>query len=142
VEDGLEVLETRSGRKNVRSDVHARRLAERLAGLPLALASAGAYLHQSTFTFERYLEEYERRGNVDPRRPLSLQEYQERTLYATWDLSYSRLASEDAEAAKLLGLLAYFSNRRLWYQLFRAGLAEDSPRWLHDVMSSDVDSRV
>ncbi|RMZ79634.1 hypothetical protein DV737_g3329, partial [Chaetothyriales sp. CBS 132003] len=87
----------------------------------------------------RYLEEYERHWNIDPRRPLPLQEYQERTLYTTWDLSYTRLQGEDADAAKLLGLLAYFSNRRLWYKLFRVGLSEDSPPWLHRVICSDVE---
>ncbi|KAK5263058.1 hypothetical protein LTR96_011509 [Exophiala xenobiotica] len=139
VEESLEILEIRSRRKNVTSDIHARRLAERLAGLPLALATAGAYLYQSTFTFERYLQEYEKHWNIDPRRSLPLPEYQERTLYTTWDLSYTRLQSEDAEAAKLLGLLAYFSNRRLWYELFRPGLSDDSPPWLREMISSDVE---
>ncbi|KAK5425320.1 hypothetical protein LTR34_011248, partial [Exophiala xenobiotica] len=121
------------------SSLIAQRLAERLAGLPLALATAGALLRQSIFTFERYLEEYEQCWNVDPRRPLPLQEYQERTLYTTWDLSYTRLESEDANAARLLGLLAYFSNQCLWHELFRAGFSDDSPQWLRGVISSDVE---
>lgn len=52
-------------------DVHARKLATRLAGLPLALATAGTFLHKSksTWSFERYLEVYEERWQVDPRRP-------------------------------------------------------------------------
>ncbi|KAK5206781.1 hypothetical protein LTR72_012507, partial [Exophiala xenobiotica] len=83
--------------------------------------------------------EYEKHWNIDPRRSLPLPEYQERTLYTTWDLSYTRLQSEDAEAAKLLGLLAYFSNRRLWYELFRPGLSDDSPPWLREMISSDVE---
>ncbi|KAK5202230.1 hypothetical protein LTR41_012026 [Exophiala xenobiotica] len=136
VEESLEILGTRSRRNNVMSDIHARRLAERLAGLPLALATAGAYLYQSTFTFERYLQEYEKHWDIDPWRPLPLQEYQDRTLYTTWDLSFTRLQREDAEAATLLGLLAYFSNRRIWYELFRAGLSDDSPPWLRGVISS------
>lgn len=86
------------------------------------MATAGAYLRHSTFTFERYLKEYEERWGIDPRRQLSLQEYQDRTLYTTWDLSYARLQGEDADAARLLGLLAYFSHRRFWYELFQAGL--------------------
>ncbi|KIW32510.1 uncharacterized protein PV07_04047 [Cladophialophora immunda] len=139
VEEGVEILESRSQRKDASSDSHARRLVERLAGLPLALATAGAYLRYSTFTFERYLEEYEQHWNIDPQRPLLLQEYQERTLYTTWDLSYSRLQREDADAARWLGLLAYFSNRRFWYELFRAGLSNESPPWLRGVISSDVE---
>ncbi|KAK5218133.1 hypothetical protein LTR47_011769 [Exophiala xenobiotica] len=85
----------------------------------------------------RYLQEYEKHWDIDPWRPLPLQVYQDRTLYTTWDLSYARLQREDAEAATLLGVLAYFSNRRIWYELFRAGFSDDSPPWLHGVISSD-----
>ncbi|KAK5399987.1 hypothetical protein LTR06_011353 [Exophiala xenobiotica] len=144
VEESLKVLETRSRRKNVRFD-HLLNVTFQIfmhSGLPSdSLVSRWPWppLRQSTFTLEQYLEEYEHRWNIDPRRPLPLQEYQDRTLYTTWDLSYTRLQNEDAEAAQLLGLLAYFSNRRLWYELFRAGLSDDSPPWLHGMVSSDVE---
>ncbi|KAJ9493515.1 hypothetical protein H2202_011017 [Exophiala xenobiotica] len=139
VEESLEILQTRSRRKNVQSDVYARQLAKRLAGLPLALATAGAYLHQSSFTFKRYLQEYEQRWNIDPRRPLQLQEYRDRTLFTTWDLSYTRLESEDVDAAKLLRLLAYFDHQRIWYELFRGGLSDQSPEWLRNVIASYIE---
>ncbi|KAJ5611988.1 TPR repeat protein [Penicillium lagena] len=138
VEDSLAILQTRSKRENVQSDPYAMRLAERLAGLPLALATAGTYLRRSTFTFERYLQEYEKRWNISPRRPLQLQEYQDSTLYTTWDLSYSRLEKEDPDAAKTLKLLAYFDNQILWYGLFYAGLTDSSPEWLREVITDDV----
>jgi hypothetical protein len=102
------------------------------------LATAGTYLQRSIFTFERYLQEYEKRWNIDPRRPLRLQEYQKRTLYTTWDLSYSRLEKEDLDAAKILKLLAYFGNQSLWYELFHAGLTDSSPEWLREVITDDV----
>lgn len=102
------------------------------------MATAGTYLHRSTFTFERYLREYEKRWDISPYRPLQLQEYQERTLYTTWDLSYSRLEKEDPEAAKILKLLAYFDNQILWYDLFHAGLTDSSPEWLREVITDDV----
>jgi tetratricopeptide (TPR) repeat protein len=102
------------------------------------LATAGTYLRRSTFTFDRYLQEYEKRWNIDPRRPLQLQEYQERTLYTTWEISYSRLEKEDPDAAKILKLLAYFDNQSLWYELFHAGLTDSSPEWLREVIIDDV----
>ncbi|GKZ63652.1 hypothetical protein AnigIFM49718_002793 [Aspergillus niger] len=138
VEESLRILETRSKREISQSDYHAKRLAGRFAGLPLALATAGAFLHRSIFTFERYLEEYENRWNIDPRRPLQLQEYQDRTLYTTWDLSYTLLQRQDPDAAKLLRLLAYFSNQSVWYELLHAGLTDDSPKWLHQVIEDEV----
>lgn len=109
-------------------DIHARRLAERLGGLPLALATAGAYLHKSPLSFERYLQEYEERWNVNPRRPLQLQEYSDRTLYTTWEVTYSRLEHDDPIAAQLLRLLAYFDHQNIWYELLRAGIIAPEKR--------------
>ncbi|KAK5198067.1 hypothetical protein LTR92_002312 [Exophiala xenobiotica] len=137
IDDGLEILQSRSRQQNVASDPHAKRLAERLAGLPLALATAGAYLRHN-ITFESYLREYEARFVVDARLPLQLQDYQNRTLHTTWDISYSRLQKEDPIAAKLLKLLAYFDNQSLWYKLFSAGFNSASPEWLHDVIATDL----
>ncbi|KAJ5640322.1 uncharacterized protein N7484_008184 [Penicillium longicatenatum] len=138
IADSLAVLQTRSKRENVQSDLHAKRLAKRLAGLPLALATAGTYLQRSTFTFERYLQEYEKRWNIDPRRLTKLQEYRDRTLYTTWDLSYARLETEDSDAANLLKLLAYFGNQSLWYELFHDGLTKETPKWLRELVADDI----
>ncbi|KAJ6142983.1 hypothetical protein N7471_002436 [Penicillium samsonianum] len=138
IKDSLAVLQTRSKRENVQSDLHAKRLAERLAGLPLALATAGTYLQRSTISFERYLQEYERRWNIDSRSPTRLQEYRERTLYTTWDLSYARLETEDSDAAQLLKVLAYFGNQSLWHELFNDGLTKESPEWLRALVADDV----
>jgi tetratricopeptide (TPR) repeat protein len=121
------------------TDFHARRLAERLGGLPLALATAGAYLHKSNLSFEQYLQEYEKRWNLNPRRPLKLQEYRDRTLYTSWHLSYTRLENDDSDAAKLLKLLAYFDHQNIWYELLHAGVNEDLPGWLLDATADPVD---
>ncbi|KAB8272913.1 hypothetical protein BDV30DRAFT_239214 [Aspergillus minisclerotigenes] len=136
VDNSLTILETRSERDNLLSDIFAVQLAERLAGLPLALATAGAYLRKSPFTFQRYLQEYENRWNIDPRRPVKLQEYQDRTLYTTWEISYNRLMKDDPEAAAILRILAYFDNQSLWYELFHAGLKDGCP--LYEVISNDI----
>jgi tetratricopeptide (TPR) repeat protein len=112
------------------TDGHARRLAERLGGLPLALATAGAYLHKSTLGFDEYLQQYEKRWNLDPRRPQKLQEYRDRTLYTTWDLSYTRLMEAHPDAAELLKRLAYFDHQSIWYELLHAGVNDKLPGWL------------
>ncbi|KAJ5089535.1 hypothetical protein N7532_008219, partial [Penicillium argentinense] len=141
IEDSLLVLQTRSERQNVQSDTTdkgAKRLANRLKGFPLALATAGTYLKRSTFSFQRYLEEYEKRWNIDPRHPPELPEYRERTLYTTWDLSYAFLEEKEPRAAKLLKLLAYFDNRNLWFEFFHGGLTEKSPEWLRETVTGEV----
>ncbi|KAK5080183.1 hypothetical protein LTS08_008757 [Lithohypha guttulata] len=141
IEESLEILETRSKREKVREDFHAQRLAERLAGLPLALATAGAFLHKdkSTETFAWYLREYEKRWNINPQRPLRLSEYRGRTLYTTWDLSYRRLEQEAPEAAQMLKLLAYFGQQSIWYDLLHAGKHDELPEWLVAVAGDSVE---
>ncbi len=119
-------------------DDHARQLAERLGGLPLALATAGVYLRKSVLSFEQYLHEYERRWNLNPRRPVQLQEYRDRTLYTTWDLSYTRLEKDSADAAKLLKVLAYFDHQNIWYELLHAGANDGLPGWLGDALGDLV----
>lgn len=119
------------------SDPYAKRLAVRLGGLPLALATAGAYLRTSPMTFGRYLREYEERWNIDPYRPVRLPEYQDRTLYTTWNLSYMRLKEEDSGAAELLKLFAYFDNQNIWFDLLHAGGSDDLSRTLRDVLASE-----
>ncbi|KAL2870888.1 TPR-like protein [Aspergillus lucknowensis] len=138
IEDGLVILQRRSEQVNAKDDPHARKLAERLAGLPLALATAGAFLRQSTLTFEHYLQEYENHWNIDPRRPVQLEEYQNRTLFTTWDLSYTRLKADDPKAGELLTMLAYFGNQSLWYELFNAGLTNACPQWLRELVHNQI----
>lgn len=120
------------------SDTGAKRLAERLGGLPLALVTAGAYMAKSTMTFEQYLEAYGQRWNLDPRRPLRLKEYQDRTLYTTWNLSYRQLEQDDPDAARMLQLLAYFDSQEIWYALLRAGVKEGLPAWLELTLTNQI----
>ena len=103
------------------------------------MVTAGAYLCQSPITFERYLQEYKKRWNIDPKRPIPLLEYQNRTLFTTWDISYSRLEGHDPDAAKLLKLLAYFDHQSIWYELLQGGLTSESSEWMHEVIANDID---
>jgi hypothetical protein len=69
---------------------------------------------------------------------LQLQEYQSRTLYTTWDLSYTLLRTDEPEAARFLKLLAYFDNQSFWYELFLRGLGDESPEWLHIMINNEI----
>ncbi|KAK5087751.1 hypothetical protein LTR05_001966 [Lithohypha guttulata] len=139
VEESLRILQNRSRRDNVRQDPDAHRLAQRLAGLPLALATAGAYLGKTTLTFRQYLEAYEQHFNIHPRRPVNLEEYTDRTLHTTWDLTYRRLEYDDPLAAKVLKLLAYFDHQEIWFDLLHAGIEDESPDWLREVAGDQID---
>jgi len=110
------------------------RLARRLDGLPLALATAGTYLSQSADSFDDYLELYNNswrdlsqysRGPVD---------YEERTLYSTWNVSLQKVQDQDPAAAELLKLMAYLDNQDLWYGLFHD--VSDAPAWWSELIKS------
>lgn len=58
VSDSLEILSNTSGRGRLRDDPDAISLAQELDGLPLALATAGAYLDQVTMSISNYLRLY------------------------------------------------------------------------------------
>lgn len=92
-------------------------------------------MSKSTLTFEQYLQQYDQHWNLDPRRPLRLAEYRDRTLHTTWNLSYSRLEVDDPDAAKWLQLLAHFDNQDIWYELLQAGLKDNLPDWLRATLT-------
>ncbi|OQV00398.1 hypothetical protein CLAIMM_05895 isoform 2 [Cladophialophora immunda] len=127
-DDSLRVLATRSGRGNVESDADARQLARRLDGHPLALATAGAFLGQSSVSFGQYLRQYEARWRViDSMEELS--DYPSRTLYSTWNLSFTRIEQENPRAAELLRFLAYFDHQDIWFELLHRGRRAQISWW-------------
>jgi hypothetical protein len=62
------------------ADPDARELVKRLDGHPLALATAGAFLSQSSVSFAKYLQQYEAKWKVIDN-PTELSDYPSRTLY-------------------------------------------------------------
>ncbi|KAL9607687.1 MAG: hypothetical protein Q9167_007423 [Letrouitia subvulpina] len=65
----------------------------------------------------------------------SLIEYDDRTLYSTWNLSLKQVAAQDPQAAELFRLMGYLGNVELWYKLFQKG-AGSAPDWLWDITQS------
>ena len=116
-------------------DTDAHKLAKRLDGLPLALATAGTYISQTADCFADYLQMYEESWNDLAENSDELLEYEDKTLYSTWNLSLKQVEAQDPEAAEILRLIAYFSNVDLWYELFQKG-AESGPTWLLNVVKS------
>lgn len=153
VEESLEILEKRSRRPQIRNGkppfvVHCCRATDvfgrsrfSLSGCPIgrpATRSSDSWCiskQRASVTCRQYLDSYEQRWNIDPRRSLYLQEYQDRTLYTTWNLSYSILYRDDADAAHMLRFLAYFDNQSISFELFRADTAEPLPPWLQRLSS-------
>ncbi|KAL9073480.1 MAG: hypothetical protein Q9161_002901 [Pseudevernia consocians] len=84
--DSLQILSDASHRRGVMEDPKAAELAKELDGLPLALATAGAYLKEVTFSFEDYLEAYHTSWRELQRTSPQLTSYEDRQLYSTWQL--------------------------------------------------------
>ncbi|KAK5060030.1 hypothetical protein LTR84_009914 [Exophiala bonariae] len=133
IDDSLRVLATRSGREDIQSDPEARRLAARLDGHPLALATAGAYLCQSTVTCGEFLQQYEAKWKVIESME-ELADYPLRTLFTTWDMSFKIVQQQNLNAANLLRLLAYLDNHDVRYELFHGMCGEGRPVWFNDIM--------
>ena len=87
----------------------------------MALATAGAYLGQSPESVTEYLHAYEECWSELDDTSDELVEYEDRTLFSTWNLSLAQVQAQQPEAAELLRLLAYFSNEGISYDLLKAG---------------------
>jgi hypothetical protein len=92
-----------------------------LGGLPLALATAGALLRQTTISFAAYHQSYEQSWHKVRDMSPTILSYQDRTLRTTWDLSLKRVQMVNGVAADLVQLWAYFDHQDLWYGLIVAG---------------------
>jgi tetratricopeptide (TPR) repeat protein len=120
-------------------------LAGRLDGLPLALATAGAYLHQVTTSVANYLRLYDASWLRLQQTTPQLLSYEDRALYSTWNISLDHVKQQSELAAKLLQLWAYFDNQDVWLELLQEG-QQDGPAWLsaltEDQISFDAAMRV
>ena len=85
------------------SDPYAINLIEILDGLPLALATTGAYLSQVEISLKDYLYHYKTSWlRLQQTTPGLL--FYEDTLYTTWNLSLQHIQKQNKSAEKLLRL--------------------------------------
>ncbi|KAH7016508.1 uncharacterized protein B0I36DRAFT_254347 [Microdochium trichocladiopsis] len=125
-QESLQILSKTSGRNGLQDD-----LARKLDGLPLALATAGAYLKRVPISTRDYLRDYQEswaRVTGD----LHLGSYADRTLSSTWQLSYAQVQAQNPLAAHLLRWWAYFNNEDIWFDLVRTG-SEDGLVWMEQL---------
>ncbi|KAF2732464.1 kinesin light chain 1 [Polyplosphaeria fusca] len=136
LQNGLRILSHASSRE-LANDPDAVKLAKELDGLPLALATAGAYLHQVTMSLSEYLRLYKeswlRLQTTSP----DLSSYEDRTLYSTWQISYDRVEQQNRLSAMLLRLWAYFDNYDLWFELLQHSDVED-PEWVQELTKDEL----
>ncbi|KAN0071560.1 HET domain containing protein [Elaphomyces granulatus] len=134
VRDSVKILSNASRREGLLDDPDAVKLANELDGLPLALATAGAYLYQTAISFSDYLHRYLYKASWAKLLMTSpeLGSYEDRMLYSTWQLSFNQVKQRNELSAKLLRLWAYFDNQDLWFELLRHGGSKD-PNWIREL---------
>ncbi|KAH8800725.1 hypothetical protein F5884DRAFT_757573 [Xylogone sp. PMI_703] len=142
IEEGLKILSNTSRRKDIENsmslwgyvkssntnkiDPDAKALVAKLDGLPLALATAGAYLEHMTTSFSEYLRLYEKSWlKLQTTSPL-LNSYEDRSLYTTWQITFDRIQQQNATSAQLLKLWAYFDRQDVWFELIQHGCSADN----------------
>ncbi|KAJ3575070.1 hypothetical protein NPX13_g4158 [Xylaria arbuscula] len=137
LDDSLEILSTTSKRKGLINKPDAVNLAKQLDGLPLALATAGAYLEQTSTTFRSYLclykDSWARLQISSP----ELSSYEDRTLYSTWQLSLDQIQRENKHSAALLRLWAYFDNQDIWLELLQSYRAHNL-EWIYEITKDEL----
>ena len=102
-------------------DPASAKLAQRLDGPPLALATARTYLGQTVESVDEYLHSYEEYWDELDETVEELIEYEDRTLFSTWNLSLTRVRAQYPEVAELLRLLAYFGREGINFNLLAPG---------------------
>ncbi|KAH8592605.1 hypothetical protein B0O99DRAFT_674331 [Bisporella sp. PMI_857] len=115
----------------------AIKLAKELDGLPLALATAGAYLDQVAISpldyFCLYKESWLQLQESSP----ELSSYEDRTLYSTWQISFQHVKQQNELSAKLLCFWAYFDNQDLWLELLQHYTSND-PDWVQKLVKDKL----
>lgn len=120
------------------SDPHAKELLSILDGLPLAIATAGAYLYQVPSTsLGEYLSHYHSSWLKLQQTSPELSSYEDKALYTTWNVSVEHVRTLNPLSVKLLQLWAYFDNHDLWFGLLAAGRTE-APQWSSEMTKDEL----
>jgi tetratricopeptide (TPR) repeat protein len=121
----------------VYQDDDACTLVRELDGLPLALATAGAYLYQVSTSFADYLGLYKASWLRLQQKTPELLSYEDRALYSTWNISLEHVKQQSMLAFKLLQMWAYFDNQDVWFELLRE-CRQDRPEWFSQLMEDQL----
>ncbi|USP73005.1 hypothetical protein yc1106_00279 [Curvularia clavata] len=144
IEHSLEILSQTSRRDGLVLDPDARKLAEELDGLPLALATAGAYLYQLSTSLAEYLRMYKASWLQLQRDTPQLLTYEDKALYTTWAISLDsikhRVSMDHSNdlAVKFLQLWAYLDNQDVWFELLQSARQRDCPEWFSELTQDQL----
>ncbi|KAF8418736.1 TPR repeat protein [Tirmania nivea] len=98
----------------------ANTIAQELGYLPLALSQAGAYIHISQYSLSRYLKEYQ--ANASHLLTQGKMRSHDRSVFATWEISFKAIQEKKPKAAELLLVCGFFDHENIPEVLLRRGL--------------------
>ncbi|KAF3398126.1 Nephrocystin-3 [Penicillium rolfsii] len=144
-EDAIPLLlqSSRISRKNIAKEIESHpdtvALANRLDGLPLAIAIAGAFMRETGTSIHEYLQYYQSSWSDLQVQSNPERQYQQGNMLQTWMISYREIQKRDPNAAALLLFLARFDNRDIWYELIQSSHhSSNAPIWLKRTISSGL----
>jgi tetratricopeptide (TPR) repeat protein len=105
-DESVQFLRRRTGR--IDPEASAKKLAQALGDLPLALEQAGALIRESRISFNDYLHKFESHWAelLGQKRPGG--DYPD-SVAMTWELSFRQVEAENPSAIRLLNLLSFLS---------------------------------
>ena len=102
-------------------------LLARLDGLPLAIAQAGAYLNQTGTSIKTYLGDFDKQSNavteILHKSGKLLNDYANRSVWTTWNISYDAILTKNKQVANLLALWSFLHPNDLWHGLLETACA-------------------
>lgn len=122
--------------------IGAALIVDRLQGLPLALAQAGAYIYEMGISPRKYLESYEAR-TYDIMSQNNDITYANGSIMATFQISYDAVRARNPMAFQLLTLWGFLDNSDVWWELLnlawksKAGFAASES----DLQSPKIDGQ-
>jgi tetratricopeptide (TPR) repeat protein len=131
-----EAIEFLLKRTDQQDEATAKTLADALGCLPLALEQAGAYIETSGCEMSRYLELFENRQRDLLQRGKPSTEYPA-TVATTWGISFQNVEQENASAAELLRLCAFFAPDDIPIKMLTDG-ADELPDTLAATVSDSL----
>ncbi|KAF8446937.1 P-loop containing nucleoside triphosphate hydrolase protein [Terfezia claveryi] len=96
-------------------------IAEELGYLPLALDQAGAYIHMAQYSLGRYLKDYQTNASYLLSKGWKAGK-QDRSVFATWEISFNTIQQKSPEAAKLLLICGFLNNEDISEELLKRGM--------------------
>ena len=101
----------------------ASTIVQELGYLPLALDQAGAYIHIAQYSLGRYLKEYKTNaGYLLSKRWKGGKQDQDRSVFATWEISFNAIQQKSPNAARLLLICGFLNNDDIWEELLKRGM--------------------